>query len=141
MIAFYGIENLTNKTTGGQGHPGSMSWKGRSHTEQTKEKMRQARLGKPGPKRTKEAIEKFKQTIKTNGHFGLGISRDEETKKKISNSLKGIVLTEEQKKRRSLEMKQVWEKRKLGLIPERKKRAKCQIHSMLDQNPITLLEI
>ena len=47
-------------------------WLGRQHTEESKEKMRQARLGKPSPRK--------------------GYTTSEETKTKISNANKGRTL-------------------------------------------------
>lgn len=111
-IAFYGKENLTNLTTGGQGVSGTSHFKGKTHSPETKLKMRNAKLGvlnhRFGKKRLKESLEKFREKMKGENHYYFGKERAEDTKYKISQALKGIFLTEEQKQQRSEIMKGLW---------------------------------
>lgn len=116
LIGLYGKDNLTNRTSGGQGHVGSTSFLGRHHTNDSKEKMRLAKLGKPGMKRTPDAIEKFKNTIARQGHHQKGISRTSDVKEKIRSKLVGQKLTDIQKLQRKESMKLVWDLRKAGLL-------------------------
>jgi len=76
-INYYGLENLVNQKEGGIEPPSSL---GRKHTEETKEKIRKAHMGKPkkypsywlgkkgkknpnfGRKHTKETKEKMRET-------------------------------------------------------------------------------
>ena len=112
LISIYSMDNLTNRTRGGQGHPGSTSFLGKRHSDDTKDKIRQSKLGKPGPVRTESANQKFIATIKANGHHQLGKPRSEEVKEKIRAKLTGVKLSDEQRKQRSDSMKAVWALRK-----------------------------
>jgi hypothetical protein len=120
VIMFYGKENLTNRTTGGQGHAGSKSMQGRKMPETAKEKIRLSKLGSRNPmygkKRTPEALQKFKDATSGINHHTYGQPRSEDTRAKISQSLKGRSLTDEQKRQRSAQMTEVWRKRKEGLL-------------------------
>lgn len=124
LIAFYGKENLTNKTTGGQGVSGFQSFLGRHHSEATKQKLREAKLGSNNPmygkKRSEESMRKFKAAISGENHPHYGKSPSEQTKRKISDTLKGCVVTDHGKAQRREGMKRVWEQRRLGLRPQRK---------------------
>jgi hypothetical protein len=82
-----------NQAVGGQG--GAM-FKGKQHTAETKNKIRQKLLGHTGAVITDEIKEKIAKTRreKNDGEFF-----DVETKQKISNSLKGFKRSEENRKR------------------------------------------
>lgn len=75
-----------NTTAGGEGGPSCML--GRTHTPESKEKMRVAKLGKPGPwagkKRSSESVEKMRATLLASPtKYWLGKKRDPETVRKI----------------------------------------------------------
>jgi hypothetical protein len=118
-IKLIGKENLTNRTSGGQGVSGLIGpWTGKHHSDETKQLLRELRLGENNPnygkKRSPEAIEKFKANHSGNKHWNYGKSRPIETREKIRNKLKGIQLTEDQKLQRKESMKKVWELRRQG---------------------------
>lgn len=117
LIAYYGKENLTNRTSGGQGHPGSKSFLGKTHTPETKEKLRIAKLGSRNPMygkpRSEESLAKFRESMK-------GISREpvtEETKAKIANSLKGRKQSPDALRSKASSMKARWDAWKNGTGP------------------------
>lgn len=108
-----GKDNLTNKTIGGQGVSGLPSpFKGKYHSEEAKQKMRESKLGSLNPQygkpRSEEALNKFIDKMSGKNHPFYGKKRDKETKQKISQKLKGTELTEEQKQQRSKTMKNLW---------------------------------
>jgi hypothetical protein len=78
LIASIGLKSLCNKTAGGEGFFGGR------HTEETKEKIRQAKLGTKLSEETKRKIGK-----KSKGRKGAIFSHTEEAKKKISKAFKG----------------------------------------------------
>jgi hypothetical protein len=102
LIQVYGLENLTNQTLGGEGFFGGI------HTKETKELLKNQRLGKPsgkkGFKMTKEQIlamsirnkgmkmpeSQIESTIKRQ----TGKPLSDEAKTKMSNSKKGKPLHE-----------------------------------------------
>lgn len=142
IIEHYGVNNLTNKTTGGQGTSGIRSWWiGKTHTEEAKEKLRQSQLGKnnnmAGDKwhRTPEGCESFAKKMSGKNHPLYGIGHTEETKATISRKYSGLRLTEEQKQTRSKNMKDVWKKRKeLGIKINRPKRIKRYVGTIIYQS-------
>jgi hypothetical protein len=90
-----GLGTLTNRTDGGDGASGLIvseknreavrrRFTGRTyrHTEETKEKLRQARLGGPPPKHTKEGLEKLRRSA-------LGRIHTDEQRRKNSEAQKG----------------------------------------------------
>jgi hypothetical protein len=114
MIAVFGRKDLgtgilRNKTNGGDGISGF------SHSEQTKEKIRNIHLGRKASKETKKKLSeirkgkkihseewKKKQSEKMKGNtFGLGIKPSKETLKKRSKALEGKIPSEEVKKKMS----------------------------------------
>lgn len=126
-IAFYGKENLTNKTTGGQGVAGTRSFLGRHHTDKAKERIRQSKLGKANPMfgkhRTAEALRKFSEKIRGEGHPQWGKHVPDATKEKIRAKLSGFQWSDGECVKRSIGMSRVWEeRRKTGIIPKHKKR-------------------
>jgi len=88
-----------NLTDGGDGFTGR-------HTDETKEKIRQASIRTWTPERRKRTI----QTLKDMGHKPpapkVGHKQPEETKKKISETLKGHKHSEETKKKISKALKE-----------------------------------
>jgi group I intron endonuclease len=86
---FWTLEKGYNLTLGGEGLLGHIK------TEETKEKLRKAHLGK-------KPTENQLKTLRENAKKMQEIGHTEETKKKISDSLKGKPLTEEHKKNISL---------------------------------------
>lgn len=74
---------LTNATEGGDGGVGGLS-KGRPVSEETREKLRQHNLGK---KQSPETV--AKRILRGDRHWTFRKERDEETCKKISESLSG----------------------------------------------------
>ena len=78
LIASIGLKSLCNKTSGGEGFFGG------KHTEETKEKIRQAKLGTKLSEETKRKIGE-----KSKGRKGAIFSHTEEAKKKISKAFKG----------------------------------------------------
>lgn len=114
FISHFGLSNLTNKSLGGEVGPVGMKlsdeakkkigayWKGRKRkpmTDETKEKLRQANLGKSLPEHVKRL-----QSERFSGadHPLYGKPRSEETRKKISLSSIGNKHTEETKRKISL---------------------------------------
>jgi len=131
-ISFYGKENLTNKTSGGQGCSGFPTFLGKHHTEESKELIRKSKLGSKNPmfgkKRSVEALKKFSEKISGKNHFSYGISRSEATKEKISSKLKGYKWSEKDCLKRKEGMKKVWEARKktgLGMPLHSKRMIQC----------------
>ena len=131
-IAKYGRVNLTNKTTGGQGVQGFAAFKGKHHTAQTKEKLRQVRLGPLNPmfgrKRSKSAIQKSQEKMRGSKHPMWGKHHALETRQKISQSLKGCHWSGEACQKRSDGMKKVWEERRktgMGLPRHLRKMLEC----------------
>jgi hypothetical protein len=120
IILEIGKDNLTNITYGGQGVLGVKAFLGKKHSAKTKEILRQARLGDKNPMfgdkwcRSDKGIQSFKEKTSGENHHSFGIPRSEEVKIKIRNKLIGLELTKEQKKDRSLKMKEVWAKRRRG---------------------------
>lgn len=131
LIAVYGIENLTNKTIGGQGVSGFQSFEGKNHTDSAKEKMREAQLGQKnsmaGDKwhRSIAGRKSFSEKMSGENHPQYGKPRSEKTKEIISKKCKGLKLTKKQKQTRSIRMKEVWKNRKkTGTIIKRHPRYK-----------------
>lgn len=89
-------ENGYNYTIGGKGSYGY------KHSEETKELLREMRLGTTLTEETKEKLSKSHKG--ENNHL-YGKNLTEETKKKISDSLKGNTHTEETKKKISETLK------------------------------------
>jgi group I intron endonuclease len=94
---------LINRTGGGEGSSGFM------HTEQTRQKMSESRMGEKNPTfGTKRPVEmkliisqKMKGRFVGRNSYWYGKTRSEEVKRKISEALKGRRMTDEQKKRHS----------------------------------------
>lgn len=78
LIASIGLKSLCNKTLGGEGFFGG------KHTEETKKKISQAKLGTKLSEETKRKIGE-----KSKGRPGAVFSHTEEAKKKISKAFKG----------------------------------------------------
>ena len=115
-ISLFGLKNLTNKTSGGQGVAGLKSFLGRKHTEEAKEKIRQSKLGPRNPMYGKSPSAatrlKMSQRMAGKNHPLWGKSRPTEVRQKISDSLSGCEWSEGDKKKRSAGMKKVWEERR-----------------------------
>ena len=97
-IAFYGIENLSNLTLGGEGSSGFIP------NDQWKEKQSLAHKGK---KRSKEICQKISKKLKGNKNT-LGRILSEETKKKIGQAnkiCKRLPISEETRKKLSFSSK------------------------------------
>ena len=77
----------------------SKSHKGKKLTEETKKRMSMSRMGHPTSKETREKISRANKGQPGKVHYWLGKSRDEETKRKISESLIGSKLSDETKKK------------------------------------------
>lgn len=97
LIKYYGrrdlgFGSLVNMTDGGDGMLGF------NHSEETKEKLREANLG---IKRTEETKLKIGESIKGENHPMYGRKHSEETIIKMSHSKKGKKLTQEQKNNKS----------------------------------------
>jgi hypothetical protein len=117
LISEIGFENLTNQTTGGQGVSGKPSPnKGKKMPEEQRIKLSESRKGKNNPMfgktRSKESIEQGRLKIIGNQHWLYGRTHTSKTKEKIRQTLTGRKLTDNQKRLRSDNMKEVWEKRK-----------------------------
>ena len=88
--------------------------------------MRVAHAGDKNPMagdkwhRTAEGAESFRQKRSSENHHYYGKERDEETKDKISQKLKGRPMSDEEKVKRSEGLKRMWERRRNGEIPNRK---------------------
>jgi len=78
LISSIGMKSLCNKTAGGEGFFGG------KHTEETKEKIRQAKLGTKLSEETKRKIGE-----KSKGRAGAVFFHTEEAKKKISKAFRG----------------------------------------------------
>lgn len=78
LIKSFGLENLCNKTLGGEGFFGG------SHSEETKRKISEILTGR---KLSKETIAKI--VAKTKGHPNYNLSHTDEAKAKISAAFKG----------------------------------------------------
>jgi len=131
-IAFYGKENLTNLTTGGQGCPGTKSFLGRHHTEEAKEKIRQSKIGEKNPmfgkRRSEESLAKFRSKMCGENHPFWGERRPQSTRDKLSESLSGFEWSDEDKEKRSAGMSRVWAERRrtgVGLPRHRKREVTC----------------
>jgi hypothetical protein len=90
QIAFYGISNLCNLSTGGEGQHVALrgaknSFYGRHHTPETIEIIRQANIG-----RHHSSISRQKISLASKGHI-----LSEAAKQKISNKRKGIKFSNE----------------------------------------------
>jgi hypothetical protein len=100
MIAVFGRKDLgtgilQNKTNGGDGPSGIIPWnKGKTHSEETKKKIKEKRALQTISQETRE-----KMSISRRGekHPLYGRGHTEETKKKLSNSKKGKKLSLEHK--------------------------------------------
>ena len=108
-IFMLGVNNLTNMTLGGEGVSGL------KHSEETKQKMKgnQYRKGIPHSEETKKKMSEMRNG-KTFGPMS------DEIKTKISKSKKGKVarnkgvpMSEEQKQKQSIAMKERWKLKKL----------------------------
>lgn len=129
LISFFGKENLTNRTAGGQGQgSGVKGFLGKRHTLESRKLLAASKRGSKNPMagdkwhRSEAGKKSFSEKISGENHPMFGKKRPEEIRKKISSKLKGMVLTPEQKMQRSESMKEVWRKRRDGLIPERQSR-------------------
>jgi group I intron endonuclease len=126
-IRFYGKENLTNLTTGGQGCSMPSPFLGKHHTQEAKERIRQSKLGEHNPmfgkKRTLDALKKFSEKMSGDGHPLWGKHRSESVKEKISSKLKGFQWSDEVCIKRSIGMRRIWaERRRTGKMPKKNRR-------------------
>lgn len=122
LIAKYGRRNtgtgiLSNMTDGGEGIRGlrlspevlanrTSSFKGRTHSEETKEKMRLAALGRKHSAETRQRISEAqvgrvqnRESVEKRRLAMIGKKMSEEAKKKISIAKTGKPLSEEHKRR------------------------------------------
>lgn len=98
MIAVFGRKDigtgiLLNKTDGGEGGSGRIPWnKGKSLSDETKEKIKNSLIGF---KHSEETKEKWRNARGGEKHPLYKKGHSEETKKKISESRKGLKLSQE----------------------------------------------
>lgn len=123
LIASYGIDNLLNVSTGGNGSPGfkhtdefkkavSQRHSGKFVSEETRRRISESNLGRKKRPRTEE--EKLNLSIKLTGRIV-----SEETRKRQSQALKGRTFSEETLARMS-----AGQKRRFENIEEREKYSK-----------------
>lgn len=104
----------TNKKKGTPGNKfgvGNKNWLGKRHTEETKQKNREAHLGKPGPNLGKKMSEETKQKLRASrkaqgAPWVKGLIRSEESKQKNREAHLGKKASEETK----IKMKEVHKK-------------------------------
>jgi len=118
IIKEIGLNNLTNIFEGGRGGRNNKNFYGRKHTNVAREKIRISKLGNKNPMfgdnyfRSENGKKTFKEKMSKENHHFFNKKRNDNVKKKISESLIGYKWSEQDKEKRSIGMKRVWEKRK-----------------------------
>ena len=144
MIRWYGRKDLStgilrNMTNGGDGATGykhteetkeklSNLWSGKSHKKESKEKMKASAMArKPPSTETREKISaanrKRTHSIETRQKMSdtrkgrPGRPSSIETRAKLSLALKDRIISEDQKAKTSITMKELWARKKAGIAP------------------------
>jgi hypothetical protein len=128
-IATLGMDNLTNKTAGGEGKAPLSPIMGRKHNEETKRKMSESHRGKRFTEEhcskiaiAKRGMKQSDEHRRKNGDARRGTHHSEEQRKKISLSLKGSKRTEEQCR---------------NIMESQRERRRLEREGMLERAPVT----
>lgn len=83
---------------------------GKTHTKEAREKIRNARLGKKGTKHTDEWKIKASERMKSTNNPNFGKPLLDSVKKKLSESLKGRIVSDDTKRKMSEAAKKRWKR-------------------------------